>query len=157
MQFLYIWHFWASESFSNFSPNYGKTINCWNFSQSNIKCVFYSWLRGKLITDHVNHASIKLSSHEQCFCGNEYLLKKSIFVHTEQRNLLKKNCQWIFTKVTLPYNICSRVHMNDENSPNVTWTNTFVRVNYIFVEVFNAISSLLQIKHVWFWAKFFKF
>ena len=26
----------------------------------------------------------------------------------------------------------------------------------IFVEVFNAISSLLQIKHVWFWAKILK-
>ena len=39
---------------------------------------------------------IKLSSHEQCFFGNEYLSQKllqSVCVHTEQRNLLNKMCQ----------------------------------------------------------------
>ena len=87
---------------------------------------------GKCEVLHVRQNCIKLSSHEQCFFGNEYLLKKlqqSICVHTDQRNLLNKICQWIFTKVIVPYNICSRFHTNDENSPTVTW-DTFVRVNY---------------------------
>ena len=39
---------------------------------------------------------------------------------------------------------------DEENSPNVTWVNTFVHdmLTTIFVEVFNAISSLLQIKRL---------
>ena len=71
--------------------------------------------------------SVKLSSHEQC---SSKKLQQSICIHTEQRNLLNKICQWIFTKVYLLYNICSRVHINDDNSPNITWANTFVHLNY---------------------------
>ena len=34
--------------------------------------------------------------------------------------------------------ICSRVHMNDENPPTVTWANTFVRVNYDLCQGFQC-------------------
>ena len=34
--------------------------------------------------------------------------------------------------------IFSRVHTNDENSPNVTWANIFLRVNYYFCRGFEC-------------------
>ena len=88
-------------------------------------------------------------------CKAKFSRAMFLWLHTEQRHLLNK-----FVYESFPKSLC---HIKLLACSHEWWKLTkcylvicSCKLPTIFVEVFNAISSFLLAKHVWYWAKFLK-